>query len=78
MKPAICGVCGTPAVQSSTRDWVTFSDYKSLENEEIGSLQVVDIAKDAVSVMKCGRGEWIAKTLKEAKQMAIDFNEGVS
>lgn len=25
-----------------------------------------------------GRGEWIAKTMKDAKQMAIDFNEGVS
>jgi len=36
MKPAICGVCGTSAVQSSTGDWVTFSDYKSLDNKEIG------------------------------------------
>ena len=25
-----------------------------------------------------GRGEWTAKTLEDAKQMAIDFNEGVS
>jgi len=25
-----------------------------------------------------GRGEWVAKTLEDAKQMAIDFNEGVS
>ena len=25
-----------------------------------------------------GRGEWIAKTLEDAKQMAKDFNEGVS
>ena len=25
-----------------------------------------------------GRGEWIAKTMEDAKQMAIDFNEGVS
>lgn len=25
-----------------------------------------------------GRGEWTAKTLDDAKQMAIDFNEGVS
>ena len=25
-----------------------------------------------------GRGEWIAKTMEDAKQMAIDFNHGVS
>ena len=25
-----------------------------------------------------GRGEWVAKTIEDAKQMAIDFNEGVS
>jgi len=29
-------------------------------------------------IIKCGRGEWTAKTLDDAKQMAIDFNEGVS
>jgi hypothetical protein len=28
--------------------------------------------------MNFGRGEWVAKTMKDAKQMAIDFNEGVS
>ena len=27
---------------------------------------------------KYGRGEWIAETLEDAKQMAIDFSEGVS
>lgn len=25
-----------------------------------------------------GRGEWVAETMEDAKQMAIDFNEGVS
>lgn len=25
-----------------------------------------------------GRGEWVAKTMEDAKQMAIDFHEGVS
>jgi len=34
--------------------------------------------KDSYSVIKCGRGEWTAKTMADAKQMAIDFNEGVS
>ena len=27
---------------------------------------------------KFGKGEWTAKTMEDAKQMAIDFNEGVS
>jgi len=37
--------------------------------------QVIDAG---FSVIKCGRGEWTAKTDEDAKQMAIDFNEGVS
>lgn len=28
--------------------------------------------------IECGRGEWTAKTLDDAKQMAIDFAEGVA
>lgn len=39
MKPAICGVCHTSAVQSAHGEWVTFSDYKNLANEEIGHAQ---------------------------------------
>jgi hypothetical protein len=41
-------------------------------------LEVIDLHKDAVSVQKCGRGEWEAATLDDAKQMAIDFAESVS
>lgn len=51
---------------------------ESIENDEIGSLEAVDMAKDAYSVVKCGRGEWTAETLEDAKQMAKDFNRGVS
>lgn len=29
-------------------------------------------------ITKLGRGEWVAKTMDDAKLMAIDFNEGVS
>jgi len=29
-------------------------------------------------IKELGRGEWTAKTMEDAKQMAIDFNEGVS
>lgn len=38
----------------------------------------IDIRKDSWSVKKCGRGEWAAKTLEDAKQMAVDFAEGVA
>lgn len=38
----------------------------------------IDLYKDAVSIIKCGRGEWTAKTLEDAKQMAMDFAEGVA
>ena len=27
---------------------------------------------------KWGKGEWVAKTMEDAKQMAIDFSDGVS
>jgi hypothetical protein len=33
---------------------------------------------DGFSVIECGRGEWVAKTMDDAKQMAVDFNRGVS
>jgi len=29
-------------------------------------------------IKNLGRGEWVAKTMEDAKQMAIDFNDGVS
>lgn len=29
-------------------------------------------------IKSLGRGEWVAETMEDAKQMAIDFNEGVS
>jgi len=29
-------------------------------------------------LFKCGRGEWTANTIEDAKQMAIDFADGVS
>lgn len=32
----------------------------------------------AYTEVKCGRGEWTAKTLEDAKQMAVDFAAGVS
>lgn len=37
-----------------------------------------DVFKDSFHEIKCGKGEWTAKTLEDAKQMAVDFNEGVS
>jgi hypothetical protein len=36
MKPAICSICGKSAIESRNGDWVTFTDYKRLDNEEIG------------------------------------------
>jgi len=41
-------------------------------------LEKVDIHKDAFSIIKCGRGEWTANSMEDAKQMAIDFANGVA
>ncbi len=48
-----------------------------------GEKKCDDLAEETVFkndfyVIKCGRGAWTAKTLADAKLMAIDFNEGVS
>lgn len=40
--------------------------------------EMVDIYQGKFSVEKCGRGEWEAKTLDDAKQMAMDFAEDVA
>lgn len=45
---------------------------------DIDELEEVDIAADAVSIELCGHGEWTAKTLDDAKQIAIDFANGVA
>lgn len=49
---------------------------EALDDE--AELTEVDIHKDAFSVIKCGRGEWIANSIADAKQMAIDFANGVA
>lgn len=36
MRPAVCKVCNTSAIQSPNGEWIQFSDYKSLDDEEIG------------------------------------------
>jgi hypothetical protein len=42
------------------------------------SLPEVTLFEDEYSVLECGKGEWTAETMADAKQMAQDFNEGVS
>ena len=42
------------------------------------AMQEETLFADAVSIQKCGRGEWTAETLDDAKQMAIDFANGVA
>jgi hypothetical protein len=46
--------------------------------DDPSTLPTETIFKDAWSIQKCGRGEWTAETLEDAKQMAIDFAEGVA
>ena len=46
--------------------------------ENIGNLPEVNLFENDFYVVECGKGEWTAKTMEEAKQMAADFNSGVS
>lgn len=52
-------------------------DLMESENFTKG-MKDTDINKNNFSIIKCGRGEWVAETMEDAKQMAIDFNESVS
>ena len=55
--------------------WVTVADKKLVPNEAMhGKAGGVEMYPPD----KWGRGEWEAKTLEDAKQMACDFAEGVS
>lgn len=49
-----------------------------IDGDDEKTLPEVDIFADAYMVLKVGRGEWIAQTLNDAKQMACDFSEDVS
>ena len=40
--------------------------------------ETIDFGDNGFSIIVCGRGEWTAKTMEDAKQMAVDFNSGVS
>jgi len=56
--------------------WVSWTYTDTIANEKLrGQIGGVDWEYDP---KKFGRGEWVAKTMRDAKQMAIDFNEGVS
>lgn len=46
--------------------------------ENIDNLPVQPLFDSEPEILKCGRGEWTAKTLADAKLMAIDFYKGVS
>lgn len=54
---------------------VTWSYRDNVPNEKLrGRIDGVDV----YPLEEWGRGEWTAETLEDAKQMAIDFAEGVS
>lgn len=46
----------------------------SIENKELRNT----IGGCQHHIESLGKGEWVAETMEDAKQMAIDFNEGVS
>jgi hypothetical protein len=50
-----------------------------LEGEKsLADAPEVNLFEDSFHTVECGRGEWVAKTMADAKLMAIAFNEGVS
>jgi len=59
------------------KDLMELDSY--LDREGFGKQpEEIDIVGDNYYMIECGKGEWTAKTTEDAKQMAIDFNKGVS
>lgn len=64
----------TPIKMAVVQDIDELED--AIDNPE--SVDEVLLFENDYTVIECGRGEWIAETLLDAKQMAQDFNSGVS
>ena len=69
-----------PIAEEGTQDgrlgiWVRYTYDDKIPNEEMRA-QISGVFSEYPE--KFGKGEWIAKTIEDAKQMAIDFNRGVS
>ncbi len=69
-----------PIAEEGTQDgklgiWVTFTYDDKIPNKKMRN-QISGVFCEYPE--KFGKGEWIAKTLDDAKQMAIDFARGVS
>ncbi len=69
-----------PTAEEGTQDgklgiWVRYAYDDKVPNEKMRN-QISGVFSEYPE--KWGKGEWIAKTIEDAKQMAIDFNRGVS
>ena len=69
-----------PIAEEGTQDgrlgiWVRYTYDDKIPNEEMRG-QISGVFSEYPE--KFGKGEWVAKTIEDAKQMAIDFNRGVS
>ena len=80
--------CGSPGVTCTT-SLVSLDDV--VQDAQLGFMLVFETKFKGAdrdytcnfftpypAVEQYGRGEWVAETLEDAKQMAIDFSEGVS
>ncbi len=69
-----------PIAEEGTQDgklgiWVRYTYDDKTPNEKSRG-QISGVFSEYPK--KFGKGEWVAKTIEDAKQMAIDFNRGVS
>ena len=57
---------------------VTMSKFEDIDFENMVDVPGKNLFEDDFYIIECGKGEWTAETMADAKQMAIDFNKGVS
>ena len=69
------------------QDAIAFHGEKYCEGKKLEDMGLIPVPGTQVLPVKCcsencifelGRGEWVAKTIEDAKQMAIDFTSGIS
>lgn len=52
--------------------------YKNILNEEETEIVSFELVEPEYQIIECCNGEWTANSLEDAKQMAMDFAEGVN
>ena len=76
---AECKECGKNAeIVDAETVRIGVEMYTNIGENEDGTIKLSEESETEYHTIKVGRGEWTAKTLEDARQMAIDFADSVA